>query len=280
MSLAAVMGRFVKGLIAGRSPVKDGVALAVILLVVASYASGFLSAKPGYIGSDLRVCQREAQAWLGGAPMYPAFEVGGPFQVAASGLILYPPVTFLLLVLTLLLPLPLWWLIPAAVVGAVVYRMRPRGVWLLALGFCLAYPVSVALVVTGNPDIWLAAALAIAVYWKPAAAFVLLKPSVFPLALVGARSRGWWVVAGVFAVVSLALLPQTLDWLTVIRNGQGGYGLRSGLTYSVQDLPLLSVPLVTWAGSGRGVRPWLSKRRQVATAAELGSGDIQTTPPS
>jgi hypothetical protein len=186
--------------------------------------------------------------------MYPAFEAQGPYNIAAPGLVLYPPITILLFLPTLLLPAPLWWLIPAAVVGTVIYRLRPRGRWLIALGLCLAFPGSVALVVAGNLTMWLVAALAIAVYWRPAAVFVLLKPSVFPLALVGLRSHGWWAIAGVFAVVSLALLPQTLDWLAVIRNGQGGtqgWHASAGLLYSIWDLPLLAVPLLAWAGSTR-----------------------------
>jgi hypothetical protein len=236
--------------IAGRSPVRDGLALSVVAFVAASYVAGFVLGETGQVGRDLAVCQREVQAWLGGAPMYPGFEVQGPFQLSAFGLILYPPITTALFAPTLLLPLPLWWLIPAAIVGTIVYRLRPGSWWLLALGLCLAYPTSVNLVVAGNPDMWIAAALAVAVYWRPAAAFVLLKPSVFPLALIGLRSRGWWVVVGIFAVVSLLLLPQTLDWLAVLRNGQGG--LRAGgLLYSMQDLPLLAVPLVAWAGSAR-----------------------------
>jgi hypothetical protein len=103
------------------------------------------------------------------------------------------------------------------------------------------------------------AALALALYWRPAAAFVLLKPSLFPLALVGLRSRGWWVLVGLFAVVTLALLPETLDWLSVIRNGQGG---RSGLLYSLEDLPLLAVPLVAWAGSARMAIPRLGSEER------------------
>jgi hypothetical protein len=239
--------------VTGRSPVRDGLLIGVVLLVVLSYIYGFATATAPdtTIGRDLALYQREVQAWLGGAPMYPAFETQGPF-VTALGVILYPPITIAFFIPSLLLPLPLWWLIPAAIVGTVVFRLRPSGVWLLAIGFCLAYPISVNLVVAGNPDMWLAAALAISVYWRPAAAFVLLKPSVFPLALVGVRGRGWWVVAGVFAVVSLALLPQTLDWLAVIRNGQGG--LRTGVAYSLEDLPLLSVPLIAWAGSVRAAR--------------------------
>jgi len=250
--MTALVGR-----VSGRSPIRDGLALGLVAFIIVSYVAGFVLGETGPVGRDFVVCQREVQAWLAGAPMYPAFEVQGPFQLSAFGLILYPPITTALFAPTLLLPLPLWWLIPAVIVGTVVYRLRPGGWWPFALGLCLAYPTSVNLVVAGNPDMWLAAALAATVYWRPAAAFVLLKPSVFPLALIGLRSRGWWVIIGIFAVVSLLLLPQTLDWLAVIRNGQAGFqngqgGLRAvGLLYSFQDLPLLAVPLVAWAGSTR-----------------------------
>jgi hypothetical protein len=69
---------------------------------------------------------------------------------------------------------------------------------------------------------------------------------------MGWRKWEWWAIAGVFALVSLLLLPQTLDWLSVVRNGQGG--LRSGLIYSYQDVPLLMVPVLAWAGSARANR--------------------------
>jgi hypothetical protein len=260
--------------LAGRSPVADGIAIGAVFAVAFSYLSGFLQAPPGYIGHDLALYQNEVKAWLGGAPMYPAFEVQGPFQIV-DGVILYPPITIALFFATLWLPLPLWWLIPISVVGAVVFKLRPRRRWMFAITCCLCYPVSVGLVVSGNPDLWLAAALAISVYWHPAAAFVLLKPSVFPFALIGWRRREWWVISGVFAVVSLFLFPQTRDWLSVVLNGRGG--LRSGLIYSYQDVPLLLVPLLAWAGSDRADSlshafgldvAWLRRRLRLGNRAD------------
>jgi hypothetical protein len=234
--------------LAGRSPLADGIGIGFVLAVALSYLHGFWFAAPGYVGHDLALYQHEVNAWLSGTPMYPAFEVRGPFPIV-DGVILYPPITIALFALTFWLPLPLWWLIPIAIVATVIYRLHPGRRWLLAIAVCLVYPMSVGLVVSGNPDLWLAAALAVAVYWHPAAAFVLLKPSVFPFALIGWRRREWWAIAGAFAAGSLLLLPQTLDWLAVVRNGQGG--LRSGLVYSYQDVPLLIVPLLAWAGSAR-----------------------------
>jgi hypothetical protein len=202
------------------------------------------------------------QSWLGGGPLYPSYELAGPY-IIEPGAILYPPITVALFAPTLFLPLPLWWLIPAAVTGTVVYRLRPRPWAIVLMAFCLLFPTSYELVVAGNPDIWLVAALAAALYWRPAAAFVLLKPSVLPFALIGIRSRGWWLVAGLLALASLALLPQTLDWLRAITNGRGA---RSGLAYSLQDVPLLLVPFVAWFGSKRRHETAFAQRTQTAGA--------------
>jgi len=78
-----------------------------------------------------------------------------------------------------------------------------------------------------------------------------------------------WGHRGGFAVVSIALLPQTLDWLTVVHNGQGG--LRTGVAYSLEDLPLLCVPLIAWAGSIRAARaiPSSSEAQAASAMAEL-----------
>jgi hypothetical protein len=243
--------------------IRHGAVLGAAITLTVAYTMAFLSARPGDIGRDLVVCQDAVRAWLGGAPMYPAFELAGPYDLSAFGLILYPPITTALFAPTLLLPLPFWWLIPGGIIGATIWRLHPRGRWLCAIAICVLYPNSINLVVAGNPSIWLAAALALAIYWRPAAAFVLLKPSLFPFALVGVRSRGWWALVGVFAVASLVLLPQAFDWLAVVRNGRAGVR-PAGLLYSYQDWCLLTVPLLAWAGSAR--RPQVRLRQSIEEA--------------
>jgi hypothetical protein len=195
--------------------------------------------------------------------MYPAYQLGGPYEIQ-PGAILYPPITIAAFAPTLLLPGPLWWLIPIVVTGAIVLHLRPRPWAILTIGFCLLYTASFTLIVAGNPDMWLVAALAIALYWRPAAAFVLLKPSLFPFALIGVKSKGWWVIAGLFTLVSLAFIPQTFDWIKAVTTG---YGPRSGVLYSLQDAPLLLVPFVAWFGS--------KARHEAVTTrlAELPPGD-------
>jgi hypothetical protein len=222
---------------------------------------------PGWIGGDLRMYQQHVSAWLAGGPDYPAYELAGPFTIE-TGVILYPPTTLALFVASLALPAALWWILPGLTSGAVVWRLRPKPWAFLAMGCLLLFPTSISNIAGGNPDIWIVAALAVAVYWRPAAAFVLIKPSVFPLALLGVRHRGWWVIAGLFAAGTLALLPQTLDWLRVLQNGVGP---RSGLLYSLEDVPLLLVPLVAWAGATR--RPVRASEEKVpATQPAPASG--------
>jgi hypothetical protein len=233
----------------GRSVVADTAVLVSLAVVAVAYLSTLLH-PPETLGYDLSLYQRQVQSWLGGAPLYPPYELAGPY-VIERGAILYPPITIALFAPTLLLPLPLWWLIPAAIIGTVVYRLRPRPWAIVTMACCLVFPTSYTLVLAGNPDLWLVAALAAALSWRPAAAFVLLKPSVLPFALIGIRSRGWWLIAGLFALVSLALLPQTLDWFRAITNGRGA---RSGWMYSLHDVPLLLVPFVAWLGSKRRPR--------------------------
>ena len=216
--------------------------LVIYGLVAALYAWVVLHALPGQLGCDLTLYQRAAQSWVSGAPLYPARQLAGPYAVT-FGDILYPPIAMPFFWLSLFLPALLWWLIPLGTVGVIVWRLHPS-LWVLAgIGLLLLAPTSAGLILSGNPSIWLAAALAVALYWRPAAVLLFLKPSLFPLALVGVRSRGWWLITGLFALASLALLPLTFDWFRVIANERG-----AGLLYSLHDLPLLCVPLVAWLG--------------------------------
>ena len=227
----------------GRSAVADG---AVLVWLLVACADLYELPHPHLVwGCDLTLYQQAVRSWFGGAAPYAHYQLAGPY-VVETGAILYPPITLVLLAPSLLLPLPFWLLAPLVITGAVIYRLRPQPWAMLAIGFCFLYRPSYELIMAGNPVIWLMAALATAIHWRPAAALVLLKPSLFPFALVGIRSRGWWLIVGLFALVSLALLPQTLDWLTAVINGRGP---RSGLLYSYHDVPLLSVPYIAWLGS-------------------------------
>jgi hypothetical protein len=80
--------------------------------------------------------------------------------------------------------------------------------------------------------------------WRPAFALVLLKPSLFVFALPGIRSRGWWVIAAGLAVLSLVMVPISLDYVHVVLNARSG---NASILYSIRDVPLMLIPFIAWA---------------------------------
>lgn len=205
-----------------------------------------------YLGGDLTLYQDAARRWLVGGGFYLPYQLAGPYLVTTDQ-ILYPPMALLLFVPSLVLPRILWWLIPLGITTAIVFHWRPAPWAWLIIALCLAQAGSFGAISAGNPAMWIGAALAVATVWRPAAALVVLKPSLAPLALFGLRDRRWWLMAGALAAVSLALLPMDVDWLRAIVNARGE---RSGLLYSLGDVPFVAVPLVAWLGrslSSRGM---------------------------
>ena len=166
------------------------------------------------------------------------------------GDILYPPVGLWLFVPLAMLPtigaFGLWWSLPAAITALAIWRLRPRSaVWPL-IALCLAWPTTPLKIWTGNPVIWCVAAMAIATFWRGAAPFALLKPSLFPFALFGVRERSWWVGLTVFVALCLPFGAMWSDWIASVVNSRGG-----GLLYSILEAPMLALPLVAWLGRTR-----------------------------
>ena len=197
------------------------------------------------LGVDVELYREAAVRWLGGGPFYEPRQLAGPYEVA-HGDILYPPIGLWLFVPFTVLPLVLWWVVPAAVTVAAIVRLRPRpAVWPL-IALCLAWPTTPLKIWTGNPVIWCIAAMAVATAWRGAAPFALLKPSLAPFALFGVRERSWWVGLAAFVALSVPLGTMWLDWVTSVLNSRGG-----GLLYSVLEAPMLAVPLAAWLGRTR-----------------------------
>jgi hypothetical protein len=114
------------------------------------------------------------------------------------------------------------------------------------MALCLAWPTTPLKIWTGNPVIWCMAAMSVAIVYRWAAPFALLKPSLFPFALFGLRERAWWLGLAAFVVLCLPLGGLWMDWLTSVLNSRGG-----GVLYSVLEAPMLLLPLVAWAGRTR-----------------------------
>jgi hypothetical protein len=231
------------------------------LLVVTGLAVAFLAwelalilprvtATPGAVGVDLHTYQGAAASWLAGDGFYQRHQIAAPYQITggwdpAGADILYPPVSLLLFVPFTVLPEILWYVVPLAAFGWAIWRLRPaRWTWpLITAG--IALPMSVDVVIRGNPAIWVAAAFAVGCVTAGPAVLVLLKPSLFPFAVMGANHRRWWMALALFALASLPFGFLWLDWLRVLMNSNGS------LLYSLLDMPLFALALVAWMGRYR-----------------------------
>ena len=201
------------------------------------------------LGVDATLYREAAARWWSGGPFYEPRQLAGPYEVT-PGDILYPPVGLWLFIPLAVLPAvvayALWWLVPAAVTGWAIWRLRPRPVVWPLIALCLAWPTTPLKVWTGNPVIWCIAAMAIATAWRGAAPFALLKPSLFPFALFGIRDRSWWIGLAAFVVLCLPFGTMWVDWVGTVLNSRGG-----GPLYSILEAPMLASPLVAWLGRTR-----------------------------
>lgn len=199
------------------------------------------------LGADRRIYHDAALHVLnGGFWFYPDQVTGQPY-VPEVGHVMYPPVALLWFIPAAFLPDILWWAIPLGVIAAVVIHHRPSPWGWAGVALCLAWPWSAPMLLAGNPGLWIAAACALGTVWRPAFALILAKPSLFPFALLGARSRGWWLIVGVGLVVSLATLPLTLEWVGAMLNARGPF---SGPLYAIRDVGWMLLPVVAARTAG------------------------------
>jgi hypothetical protein len=198
------------------------------------------------LGTDHAYYHAIGQRWLDTGQFYLPRQLSGPYIVEADVDVLYPPVAIPFFVALRWLPFALWWVIPIAVIAAVVIRLRPAlWTWPIIV-FCVAWPRNVSDLLYGNSNMWVVAAVAggVVVGWP--AIFVALKPSLAPFALVGARHRTWWIGAVVLGVAALLTLDLWRDYLTAVRNSDAAW------YYSLEDAIPMSLPIVAWLGRRDG----------------------------
>ncbi len=229
--------------------------VAVVQLVWVVQRAMFQPGGDGMRGDDFDLYMDATRRWLGGGGFYVDSQIAGPYTLT-WGAILYPPPALILFVPFVWLGGVLWVLIPTLIIGAIVWSHRPRMIaWLAILAILIAWPLTILIWVAGNPTLWVIAIIAMATRWPWVSAFMWIKPSVIPFALLGARDRRWWVVSVAMLAVSLAALPMTIDWLRVVINARGA---DSGIWYSLSpgSLAPLAVPLIARAGRRAGPPHW------------------------
>ena len=115
------------------------------------------------------------------------------------------------------------------------------------MALCLAWPTTPLKIWTGNPVIWCMAAMSVAIVYRWAAPFVLLKPSLFPFAFFGIRERAWWIGLAVFVAVCVPFGALWADWIVSVLNSRG-----SGLAVlACWRRRCCCCPLVAWLGRTR-----------------------------
>lgn len=206
----------------------------------------------GYIGSQAAIgtdhgfYKMVGERWLDTGQFYLPHQLAGPYTVQTDVDVMYPPLAIPFFALWHWLPFPLWWIVPLGAVALVVWRLQPAPWTWPLLAFLLAWPRGVSNIIYGNSDLWVMAAIAggLAAGWP--AALVFLKPSVFPLAIVGANRRSFWIAVVVMAIASLFFLDLWRQYATVIHNSDAHW------YWSLGDLPALCLPLVAWLGRRDG----------------------------
>jgi hypothetical protein len=192
---------------------------------------------------------------MAGDGFYQPWQLEGPYQMPRDEFVidripvLYPPYAILLLLPFALVPIlaPLWWIVPIAITLAVVAHFRPRPWTWPFLTLSVLSADTMWLAISGNPVMWATAFLALGTMWGWPSVGVLVKPSLAPFALVGVRTRGWWVAIALLALVSVPFLALWRDFAVALSNERG-----VGLLYSANNIPMLLIPLLAWWGRGDG----------------------------
>ena len=196
--------------------------------------------------TDAQLYRDAGHRILAGGPIYPAFQLAGPYGMDQRPE-LYPPPTMLLVVAPMsALPEFLWWVVPLLVTTLIVVWHRPSLVGWTVILACMAWPNTGFVIAAGNPVLYAAMFVALGTIWRGVALLALVKPSLAPFALVGIRSRAWWQLALAYGALGLLMLPLWLDWVTLLSNAQG-----LDLLYSIGHIPVMLIPVVAMATSQR-----------------------------
>jgi hypothetical protein len=210
-----------------------------------------------FLGNDLNGYIVGARRFLDTGSPYLRAQVAGPWQLQPDSFI-HPPVAVLLFIPWVVLPAVLWWVIPLALTTWSVVRLRPAPWAWPVIAACLLWPRTAGIVIAGNSDMWVAAAVGVALAFRlPTTVLIVMKPSYLPLALIGATWRSWWIAAAVIGVVCIPFGALWFDYFAVLRN------VTLEPLYSLYNAPYVAIPMVAWAAGSAPAR-----RAPAGTAAD------------
>jgi hypothetical protein len=222
-----------------------GVLLCVAAVVWWTVYQGALAR--GEVGWDAGVYRGIGSMWLATGEAYYPVQFAGPYPVLGT-VNMYPPFALYLFAPMSLFPTVLWWVIPLSVLVWHVIDCRPRWwAWPILAGMMATLPVAAGLVY-GNTEMWTAAAVAVACRFSPAAWFLVIKPTVLPVALLFARDRRWWLTIPVVILAAIPLGDLWVDWATAMLNVEHKNAL-----YSLPAVIWLGFPLVARTARPRTV---------------------------
>jgi hypothetical protein len=214
---------------------------------------GSMSRPEVTLGMDFHIYLDRTRAWLAGSGFYLPEQLEGPYWVDPTLTpITYPPVLLYVLVPFMLLPSLLWWAIPIGVIGYSLLRLRPPLWTWPVLAAVLVYPRTWMVLVYGNPSLWAMAALTAGLVWRWPLAFVPIKPTLAPFALLGVWERTFWKGVGLALVLSLPFGAMWLDYLAAMANARS-----NDVVYLLGEWPIIAAPVIAWFGASRfSLRHW------------------------
>lgn len=195
-----------------------------------------------------------------GTPYLP-WEVEGPFDYTPLTF-LHPPLALWLMVPFSFLPAILWYVVPIAIVVVLLASWRPSPLAWALVGLCVLWPRTSAMIVTGNTDMWVTALVALGLRFGFPGPFVLIKPSLAPLALAGFPRRAWWLGLAAMIVMSIPFGLLWFDWIRVVLHAPGG------LLYSLLAIPGTIFPFAAWMGRRRPSEATVPSDRVARSAPE------------
>ena len=205
-------------------------ALELAVLLPAAIATG------ATIGLDFAIYQERTLSWLSGHGFYQPYQLAGPYDVedVRPYAAMYPPVLLTLTVpFAFGLPAVLWWAIPIGIIAYALYRARPP-LWAWAvLAAVLVYPRTWAIVLYGNPTLWVMAFIAAGAVWRWPMAFVPLKPTLAFAVLLGVRHRSFWWAVGAALLLAIPYGLLWADYATALMNARS-----AGWAYPLGDVPI------------------------------------------